>query len=205
MRKAHLIVLWIAFFLSSCAQTTETPPSSTATWPLTDTPALTFTPTNTATPLPPTLTQTPTATHTSTSTPTQTATPILTETSTPDFSKSPDRSQCTVSGSPSTKQVRLIVVNKTGYDIHIKLTNCNPSVGAFYILFIPAGTNEQPTMKTFTVISGVYAKTVWSCNGVVSRGLLTLSGNLSLTFSPCGADEATKTPTMASETPLATP
>ncbi len=85
-----------------------------------------------------------------------------------------------------TKMVRLTVINKSGYDVFIKLEG-SKLTEAFYYLTIPAGTQDVPTVKIFTILVDYYTRTTWQCNGLQSSGNLFVDGNLRLTFIPCGA------------------
>ena len=84
-----------------------------------------------------------------------------------------------------TSIVRLTVINKSEYDVYIKLEGSEVTQG-FYYLTIPAGTKDSPVVKVFTIMVDVYTRTTWQCNGVQSKGNLYMSGNLRLTFTPCG-------------------
>ncbi|MEW5873167.1 MAG: hypothetical protein AB1894_28160 [Chloroflexota bacterium] len=81
---------------------------------------------------------------------------------------------------PSGKLVRLEVFNKTDAPVYIKLEGKNTD--AFYYLTIAADEDE----KTFTVVSDVYKRTTWTCDGIKSSGELTMTGNVRLVFTPCG-------------------
>ena len=84
-----------------------------------------------------------------------------------------------------TKMVRLTVINKSGYDVYIKLEG-SPVSEAYYYLTIPAGDRDFPIVKVFTIVSDVYDRTTWLCNGLQSSGNLIVDGNIRLTFTPCG-------------------
>ena len=84
-----------------------------------------------------------------------------------------------------TKMVRLTVINKSGYDVYIKLTG-SPATEAYYYLTIPAGTRDEPTVKIFTIWVDLYDRETWQCGGIKSTGNLVVDGNLRLTFVPCG-------------------
>lgn len=84
-----------------------------------------------------------------------------------------------------TKMVRLTIINKSGYDVYMKLEG-SAVTEAFYYLTVPSGDRDQPTVKVFTVMSDLYDRTTWQCDGVQSSGTLTVDGNIRLTFLPCG-------------------
>ncbi|MFM8323172.1 MAG: hypothetical protein ACKOC5_19855, partial [Chloroflexota bacterium] len=42
-----------------------------------------------------------------------------------------------------------------------------------------------PVVKIFTVLSDIYQRTTWQCDGVKSSGTLAMLGNMRLTFTPC--------------------
>ncbi len=84
-----------------------------------------------------------------------------------------------------TNIVRLTIINKSGYDVYMKLTG-SAVTEAYYYLTIPAGDTDAPVVKVFTVMEDVYARETWQCNGVKSSGTLVVDGNLRLTFTPCG-------------------
>jgi hypothetical protein len=84
-----------------------------------------------------------------------------------------------------TNIVRLTVINKSGYDVYMKLTG-SAVTEAYYYLTVPAGDQDAPMVKVFTVMEDVYARETWQCNGVKSSGTLVVDGNLRLTFTPCG-------------------
>ena len=48
-----------------------------------------------------------------------------------------------------TRMVRLTVINKSGYDVYMKLEG-SAITEAYYYLTIPAGGRDQPTVKIFT-------------------------------------------------------
>jgi len=83
-----------------------------------------------------------------------------------------------------TKNVRLTMINKSGYDVYMKLEG-SQLTEAFYYLTVPSGDRDVPTVKIFTVMADVYTRTTWQCNGIQSSGNLVVDGNLRLTFSPC--------------------
>lgn len=91
-----------------------------------------------------------------------------------------------------TKMVRLTIINKSDplvdsgdYAVYMKLTGSSVT-DAFYYLTVPAGSRDEPTVKVFTVMSDVYDRETWQCNGVRSAGVLVVAGNMRLTFTQCG-------------------
>lgn len=84
-----------------------------------------------------------------------------------------------------TKIMRLTIINKSGYNVNIQLKG-STATNAFYYLTIPAGTRDEPMVKVFTIMSDAYNRTTWQCDGLRSRGALTVDGNIRLTFMPCG-------------------
>ncbi|MEW5871521.1 MAG: hypothetical protein AB1894_19765 [Chloroflexota bacterium] len=80
---------------------------------------------------------------------------------------------------PSGKLVRLQVINKTDQPVYLKLEG--KKTDAFYYLTIAADDDV-----TFTVVSDVYKRTTWTCDGVKSSGELAMTGNVRLVFTPCG-------------------
>jgi hypothetical protein len=84
-----------------------------------------------------------------------------------------------------TKTVRLTVINKSDFDVYIKLEGSEVTE-AFYYLTIPAGSQDEPSVKVFTVMADLYSRETWQCNGVRSAGSLAMTGNIRLTFTPCG-------------------
>jgi hypothetical protein len=84
-----------------------------------------------------------------------------------------------------TTMVRLTIINKSGYDVYMKLEG-SAVTEAFYYLTVPAGDRDAPTVKVFTVMSDLYTRTTWQCNGAQSSGNLIVDGNIRLTFTPCG-------------------
>jgi hypothetical protein len=84
-----------------------------------------------------------------------------------------------------TKMVRLTIINKSGYDVFMKLTG-SAVTDAFYYLTVPTGDADNPEVKVFTVMSDVYDRETWQCNGVRSAGQLIVAGNIRLVFVPCG-------------------
>jgi hypothetical protein len=84
-----------------------------------------------------------------------------------------------------TKMVRLYIINKSDYDVYMKLEGSGVT-NAFYYLTVPAGSRGTPTVKVFTIFSDVYTRTTWQCDGIKSSGTLIVDGNIRLTFLPCG-------------------
>jgi len=84
-----------------------------------------------------------------------------------------------------TKMVRLTVINKSGYDVYMKLEG-SPVTDAYYYLTIPAGDRDTPYVKVFTIMEDLYKRTTWQCDGARSSGSLIVDGNIRLTFIPCG-------------------
>jgi hypothetical protein len=84
-----------------------------------------------------------------------------------------------------TTIVRLTIINKSGFDVYMKLTGSDVTK-AFYYLTVPSGTRDTPVVKVFTIMSDLYKRETWQCNGVKSTGTLIVNGNLRLTFTPCG-------------------
>jgi hypothetical protein len=84
-----------------------------------------------------------------------------------------------------TKMVRLTIINKSGYDVFMKLEGSSVTE-AFYYLTVPAGDRDEPTIKVFTIMSDLYSRETWQCDGVKSSGTLIVDGNIRLTFTPCG-------------------
>jgi hypothetical protein len=84
-----------------------------------------------------------------------------------------------------TTIVRLTMINKSGYDVYMKLEGSAVTQG-FYYLTVPAGDRDVPTVKVFTIMTDLYTRTTWQCNGAKSTGTLIVDGNLRLTFTPCG-------------------
>ena len=84
-----------------------------------------------------------------------------------------------------TTIVRLTIINKSGYDVFMKLEG-SAVTGAFYYLTVASGDRTSPTVKVFTIQSDLYKRTTWQCNGVKSTGTLLVTGNLRLDFTPCG-------------------
>jgi hypothetical protein len=84
-----------------------------------------------------------------------------------------------------TKMVRLTMINKSDFDVYMKLEG-SAVTEAFYYLTVPAGTRDEPEVKIFTVMSDVYDRETWQCDGIRSAGTLIVDGNIRLTFTPCG-------------------
>ncbi len=84
-----------------------------------------------------------------------------------------------------TTMVRLTMINKSEYDVYMKLEG-SAVTEAFYYLTVPAGTRDEPTIKVFTVMMDYYTRTTWLCGGLQSKGTLLVDGNTRLTFTPCG-------------------
>ena len=84
-----------------------------------------------------------------------------------------------------TRMVRLTVINKSGYDVYIKLEG-SPVTQSYYYLTIPAGDRDVPYIKVFTIMEDLYTRTTWQCDGQKSSGTLVVDGNIRLTFIPCG-------------------
>jgi tetratricopeptide (TPR) repeat protein len=84
-----------------------------------------------------------------------------------------------------TKMMRLTIINKSGYDVYMKLEG-SAVTDAYYYLTVPAGDRDEPTVKVFTVMSDAYTRTTWQCDGLKSDGYLVVDGNIRLTFVPCG-------------------
>ncbi len=83
-----------------------------------------------------------------------------------------------------TKIVRLVVINKSGFDVFMKLEG-SELTEAFYYLTIPAGTRDVPTVKIFTIMVDYYTRTTWQCNGLETSGSFFVSQNMRLVFTPC--------------------
>jgi hypothetical protein len=84
-----------------------------------------------------------------------------------------------------TTVVRLTIINKSGYDVYMKLEG-SKITEAYYYLTVPSGTRDEPYVKIFTIMSDLYTRTTWQCGGVQSSGTLIVDGNIRLTFTPCG-------------------
>ncbi|MFM8322033.1 MAG: hypothetical protein ACKOC5_14060 [Chloroflexota bacterium] len=82
------------------------------------------------------------------------------------------------------KMLRLTIINKSDYDVYVQLEGSSVSE-AFYYLTVPTGSRDEPTVKLFTVLSDVYQRTTWQCDGYKSSGTLAMLSNLRLTFTPC--------------------
>jgi hypothetical protein len=84
-----------------------------------------------------------------------------------------------------TTVVRLTIINKSGYDVYMKLEG-SQITGQYYYLTVASGTRDEPYVKVFTIMSDLYQRTTWQCGGVQSSGTLIVDGNIRLTFTPCG-------------------
>ena len=84
-----------------------------------------------------------------------------------------------------TKMVRLTIINKSGFDVYMKLEGSSITE-AYYYLTVPAGDRDVPVVKVFTIMEDVYDRTTWQCDGAKSSGTLFVDGNIRLTFTPCG-------------------
>ncbi len=84
-----------------------------------------------------------------------------------------------------TKVVVLTIINKSEYDVYMKLEG-SAVTDAFYYLTVPTGSRDNPTVKVFTIMTDMYTRTTWQCDGVKSTGQLVVDGNIRLTFTPCG-------------------
>ena len=92
-----------------------------------------------------------------------------------------------------TKMIRLTIINKSDpvdgsagdFAVYMKLTGSEVT-GSYYYLTVPAGSRDEPVVKVFTIMSDAYQRQTWQCNGVRSSGWLIASGNMRLTFTPCG-------------------
>ncbi len=84
-----------------------------------------------------------------------------------------------------TKLVRLTMINKSDYDVFMKLEG-SPVTKAYYYLSLPKGSRDEPVVKVFTIWVDVYQRTTWQCGGIKSTGLLVVSQNIRLDFTPCG-------------------
>jgi hypothetical protein len=91
-----------------------------------------------------------------------------------------------------TKMARITIINKSDYDVFMKLTGSSVT-DAFYYLTIPTGSRDQPTVKIFTVMQDLYDRETWACNGFRTTGQLFVTSNLRLTFTPCGVFFASST------------
>ena len=92
---------------------------------------------------------------------------------------------------PPLRLVRLVVINKSGNTVYIKLTGSSVG-GQFYYLTIDKGTKTAPSLGWFTVVSDVYTRETTygagdnaACEGVTSRGQLIMDSNVRLTFTKC--------------------
>ena len=84
-----------------------------------------------------------------------------------------------LAANPAGKLVRLEVINKTDFPVYIKLEG--QETASFYYLTVPENTD-----KTFTILTDVYDRTTWACDGIKSSGELWMTGNIRLVFTPCG-------------------
>jgi len=84
-----------------------------------------------------------------------------------------------------TKMMRLTIINKSGYDVYMKLEG-SAVTDAYYYLTVPSGDRDEPVIKVFTVMSDVYSRTTWQCGGLESSGDLVVDQQIRLTFLPCG-------------------
>jgi hypothetical protein len=91
-----------------------------------------------------------------------------------------------------TKMFRLTIINKSDYDVYMNLAGSYVTE-AFYYLTIPTGSRDQPTVKTFTIMQDLYDRETWVCDGFRTTGQLFVTGNLRLTFTPCGVKLPTVT------------
>jgi len=89
-----------------------------------------------------------------------------------------------IMGAIPTKMVKLTIINKSGYDVYMRLEG-SPLTDTFHYLTIEAGDRDAPVTKLFTIMSDVYTRTTWQCNGLESTGNLVVDGNIRLTFLPC--------------------
>jgi hypothetical protein len=92
-----------------------------------------------------------------------------------------------------TKMSRLTIINKSEYDVYMKLTGSDVTE-AFYYLTIPTGDKDSPTVKIFTVMQDLYDRETWQCDGYLSTGQLFVTGNLRLTFTPAASSSHPRTP-----------
>ncbi len=99
-----------------------------------------------------------------------------------------------------TKMVRLTIINKSDpvdgsagdFAVYMKLTGSDVT-GGYYYLTVPAGSRDEPMVKVFTIMADAYQRQTWQCSGVRSSGWLIASGNIRLTFTPCGQKVCTRT------------
>src|SRR3989344_8067713 len=88
-----------------------------------------------------------------------------------------------------TRMTRMTVINKSNYDVFIKLEGPkqegSETTQAFYYLTIPAGSIEEPSIKKFTIKAALHDRTTWMCDGIRSSGKLAVTGNIRLTFASC--------------------
>ena len=92
---------------------------------------------------------------------------------------------------PPLRLVRLVVINKSGNVVYIKLTGSNVG-GQFYYLTVDKGTKSNPALGWFTVVSDLYTRETTygagdnaACEGVTSKGQLVMDSNVRLTFTTC--------------------
>jgi hypothetical protein len=189
MDKIATIVLAFCLVLSAgacaAAPAAVTPkPTAEPTW--------TLRPTATFTPIPPTDTPAPTNTPVP---PTDTPIPptaTFTHTAEPTATSTVEMPPC-LAGSGTSRQVRLTIINKSGYDVFMNLKNC--SEDTFYRIIIPRGTTNEPVTRDFNILGGFYQAMIIQCDGSESGNILPLEGNLRLTFTSCGSEPtATATP-----------
>jgi hypothetical protein len=84
-----------------------------------------------------------------------------------------------------TRMLRLTIINKSGYDVYMKLEGSDVTE-AFYYLTIPAGDRDEPVVKVFTVMADLYDRETWQCDGFRTAGQLLMGSNTRLVFWPCG-------------------
>jgi hypothetical protein len=90
-----------------------------------------------------------------------------------------------LAANPAGRLVRLEIYNKTDFPVYIKLEG--QETGAFYYLTVPGTTSDTSYIdKTFTILTDVYDRTTWACDGIKSEGELWMTGNVRLVFTPCG-------------------
>ena len=92
---------------------------------------------------------------------------------------------------PSLKVVRLVVINKSGNEVMIKLEGSELG-NQFYYLTVAAGTKTWPEVQVFTILEDIYKRSTWygegkyaQCVGTSSSGQLVADRNIRLTFTPC--------------------
>jgi hypothetical protein len=59
-----------------------------------------------------------------------------------------------------TTIVRLTIINKSEYDVYMKLEGSSVTQ-SFYYLTVPSGTRDNPTVKVFTIMADLYTRTTW--------------------------------------------